>query len=315
MKDLKIKNHTTGRREFLSKLSVAAAMGLIGATGVNGASLLDQISDAGQPKSAMPTITLGSHRISRLICGSNPILGYSYLGSHTDRQMREYYTTERTVEFLEKCEQAGITTHQASSRYDYIRLLRERESKLQIICLDSEQEKIKETIKIVQPIAMVHHGGVTDRLFAEGNSRLVQNYVKEVKDRGLLAGVSAHNPDVIKQIANEGWEVDFFMTCFYFLTRKLEKDESMSIIPIGGYNFFKDDPRVMTQVIRQVKQPCLAFKILGAGRHCSSQEKVSAAFQFAFENIKPTDGVIVGMFPWFFDEIGANVQNTQEFGA
>jgi hypothetical protein len=314
MKDLKIKNHTTGRREFLSKLSVAAAMGLIGATGVNGASLLDQISDAGQPKSAMPTITLGSHRISRLICGSNPILGYSYLGSHTDRQMREYYTTERTVEFLEKCEQAGITTHQASSRYDYIRLLRERESKLQIICLDSEQEKIKETIKIVQPIAMVHHGGVTDRLFAEGNSRLVQNYVKEVKDRGLLAGVSAHNPDVIKQIANEGWEVDFFMTCFYFLTRKLEKDESMSIIPIGGYNFFKDDPRVMTQVIRQVKQPCLAFKILGAGRHCSSQEKVSAAFQFAFENIKPTDGVIVGMFPWFFDEIGANVQNTQEFG-
>jgi hypothetical protein len=314
MKDLKIKNHTTGRREFLSKLSVAAAMGLIGATGVNGASLLDQISDAGQPKSAMPTITLGSHRISRLICGSNPILGYSYLGSHTDRQMREYYTTERTVEFLEKCEQAGITTHQASSRYDYIRLLRERGSKLQIICLDSEQEKIKETIKIVQPIAMVHHGGVTDRLFAEGNSRLVHNYVKEVKERGLLAGVSAHNPDVIKQIANEGWEVDFFMTCFYFLTRKLEKDESMSIIPIGGYNFFKDDPRVMTQVIRQVKQPCLAFKILGAGRHCSSQKKVSAAFQFAFENIKPTDGVIVGMFPWFFDEIGANVQNTQEFG-
>jgi hypothetical protein len=140
------------------------------------------------------------------------------------------------------------------------------------------------------------------------------NYVKEVKDRGLLAGVSAHNPNVIKQIANEGWEVDFFMTCFYFLTRNLEKEETMPIIPVGSYNFFKDDPRVMTQVIRQVKQPCLAFKILGAGRLCSSEEKVRAAFQFAFENIKPTDGVIVGMFPWFFDEIGANVQYAQEFG-
>jgi hypothetical protein len=113
----------------------------------------------------MPTITLGSFRISRLICGSNPILGYSYLGSHTDRQMREYYTTERTVEFLQKCEQAGITTHQASSRYDYIRLLREQGSKLQIICLDSEQEKIKETIKMAQPIAMVHHGGVIVGMF------------------------------------------------------------------------------------------------------------------------------------------------------
>jgi hypothetical protein len=192
--------------------------------------------------------------------------------------------------------------------------LREQGSKLQIICLDSEQEKIRETINIAQPIAMVHHGGVTDRLFAEGNSKLVHNYVKEVRDRGLLAGVSAHNPDVIKQIANEDWEVDFFMTCFYFLTRKLEKDEPISIIPVGGYNFFKDDPLVMTKVIRQVKQPCLAFKILGAGRYCSSQEKVRAEFQFAFENIKPTDGIIVGMFPWFFDEIGANVQYAQEFG-
>jgi len=314
MKDLKNKNHATGRREFLTKLSAAAALGLIGATHVKGASLLKRISNAGKIQSAMPMISLGTHRISRLICGSNPILGYSYLGSHTDRQMKEYYTTERTVEFLQKCEQAGITTHQASSRYDYLSLLRERGSKLQIICLDSDQVKIKETIKVAQPIAMVHHGGVTDRLFSQGNSSLVHNYVKEVKDRGLLAGVSAHNPDVIKQIANEGWEVDFFMTCFYFLTRKLEKDESILIVPVGSYNFFNDDPLVMTQVIRQVKQPCLAFKILGAGRHCSSQEKVSAAFKFAFENIKTNDGVIVGMFPWFFDEIGANVQYTQEFG-
>jgi hypothetical protein len=314
MKDLKTKNHTTSRREFLTKLSAAAALGLISDAGVKVVSAAYQTSNSRQPESAMPTIALGSHRISRLICGSNPILGYSYMGHHTDRQMREYYTTERTVEFLQRCEQAGITTHQASSRHDYLSLLRERGSKLQIICLDSEQEKIKETIKIVEPIAMVHHGGVTDRLFAEGNSRLVHDYVKEVKDRGLLAGVSAHNPDVIKQIANEGWEVDFFMTCFYFLTRKLKKEETMPIIPVSSYNFIKEDSRVMTQVIRQVKQPCLAFKILGAGRLCSDEEKVRAAFQFAFENIKPTDGVIVGMFPWFFDEIGANVQYTREFG-
>ena len=103
MKDLKIKNHTTGRREFLTKLSAAAALGLIGTSGVKGASVIDQTGGDKQPESAMPMITLGSHRISRLICGSNPILGYSYLGSHTDRQMKDYYTTERTVEFLLKC--------------------------------------------------------------------------------------------------------------------------------------------------------------------------------------------------------------------
>ena len=70
----------------------------------------------------------------------------------------------------------------------------------------------------------------------------------------------------------------------------------------------------MTEVLRQVKQPCLGFKILGAGRLCSSQETVRAAFRFAFDNLKPIDGVVVGMFPWSFDEVGANAQFTRELG-
>lgn len=314
MKDLKNKSHTTGRREFISMISAAAAIGLVGITGARGASITDLAADIDQQEPAMPMISLGPHRISRLICGSNPISGYSYLGPHTDRQMKEYFTTGQTVEFLLKCEQAGITTHQLSARLEYLGPLRERGSEIKIICLHSQREKIKETIENARPIAMVHHGGVTDRLFAEGNSNLVHDYLKAVKDTGLLAGVSSHNPNVIKHIADEGWEVDFFMTCFYYITRTLNTEEPMSTLPTGSYVFFKDDPEVMTQVIRQVKQPCLAFKILGAGRLCSSQEKVRAAFQFAFGNIKPTDGVIVGMFPWFFDEVTANSQYAREYG-
>jgi hypothetical protein len=314
MKDLKTKNHSMGRRDFLSVLSAASAMGIIGVSGVNGASSSDKVGDNSQSEPAIPTIALGQHRISRLICGSNPILGYSYMGSHSDQHMKEYYTTERTVEVLQKCEQAGITAHQFSSRLDYFPSLYERGSKLKFISLDSRPDKIKETIEIAKPIAMVHHGGVTDRLFSEGNSKVVHEYVKIVKDKGLLAGVSAHNPNVIKQIADEGWEVDFFMTCFYYLTRKLDSADQAKTLPVGSYSFFKDDPKVMTQVVRQVKQPCLGFKILGAGRLCSNQASVRAAFKFAFDNIKPTDGVIVGMFPWYFDEIGSNARYARELG-
>jgi len=75
-------------------------------------------------------------------------------------------------------------------------------------------------VESARPIAMAHHGGVTDRLFAEGKSREVHDFVKQAHDCGVLAGVSAHNPDCIKRIAEEGWEVDFFMACFYFLTRR-----------------------------------------------------------------------------------------------
>jgi hypothetical protein len=80
------------------------------------------------------------------------------------------------------------------------------------------------------------------------------------------------------------------------------------------YPFYRNDPQVMTRVVRQVKQPCLAFKILGAGRMCGSQETVREAFRFAFANIKPSDAVIVGMYPRFFDEIGANARWVGQYG-
>jgi hypothetical protein len=314
MKTMKIRDHIPGRREFISKISLAAAMGIIRIPGIEGASVENKNPEIPQSGIVMPTIKLGAHTISRLICGSNPMLGYSYMGPHTDRQMKEYFTTERIVELLQKCEQTGISAHQSSSRFDYMNMLRESGSKIKIITLLSDREGISPAIEKASPVALVHHGGVTDRLFAEGKPELVHDFVKAVKDNGLLAGVSAHNPDVIKQIADKGWEVDFFMTCFYYLTRKMEKPEAVPILPVGSYNFYKDDPKVMTQVIRQVKQPCLAFKILGAGRLTSSQKEVTEAFKFAFDNIKSNDGVIVGMFPWLFDEIGANAQYTREFG-
>jgi hypothetical protein len=47
---------------------------------------------------------------------------------------------------------------------------------------------------------------------------------------------------------------------------------------------------------------------------CQSQDNVKEAFRFAFQNIKPSDGVIVGMYPRFFDEVSANAKYTRQFG-
>jgi hypothetical protein len=295
------------RRQFLGTLSSAAAAAWIG---------LGRSAPAETP-AAMPTITLGKHRVSRLLAGSNPILGYSYQGPHCNQHMKEYFTVERTVEVLKRCEAAGITAHQFSSpdrAAPYIRALRDQGSKLQYICLHSQREKIQEAVDAAQPIAMVHHGGATDKLFATGKSERVHDYVKAVHDAGMLAGVSAHNPDNIKRVADEGWEVDLFMGCFYFLTRFSLDPQVTSPTLDFPYPFMKDDPLAMTAVIKQVKQPCLGFKILGAGRKCATQDTVKAAFRFAFENIKPIDGVIVGMFPWSFDEVSADAQYVRQLG-
>ncbi|MBN1442269.1 MAG: hypothetical protein JXA90_06145, partial [Planctomycetes bacterium] len=265
----------------------------------------------------LPAISLGPHRITRLVAGWNPIGGHSYLGRHMDQHMKEYFTVERTVEFLLSCEREGINAHQFSqseSAAEILQAVRERGSKMHFICLHAGRDGIKDLVAATRPIAVAHHGGVTDRLFADGKSGEVHDFVKECHDRGVLAGVSAHNPDCIRRIADEGWAVDFFMACFYFLTRKgnpPSAPQGPATLPIG-YHFYASDPQEMTAVMRQVEQPCLGFKILAAGRKCAGQDSVREAFRWAFREIKPSDGVIVGMYPRFFDEIAADARYTRE---
>ncbi len=310
-----------GRREFLSQFSAAVTGSTMAFVTAHGQSISTE--DTSSPAPLLPTIRLGNHRITRLIAGSNPISGYSYMGPVLDRHMQEYFTPERIIEFLWKCEREGINTHQFSrpeQMSHVFKKLRERGSKMKFICLhsgDPQRISVEKVVQDTQPIAIVHHGGVTDRLFRQGKSRDVHDFVKRVRDAGVLAGVSAHNPNCIKQIADEGWPVDFFMTCFYYLTRTKEELENMPpVVTVQiGYPFFASDPMAMTKVVRQVDQPCLGFKILAAGRMCGSDNKVETAFKFAFEHVKPTDGVIVGMYPRYHDQIRQNAQYTRQFAA
>ncbi len=311
-----------GRRRFLTGLAAAAAPAVLGAGQSHAQTPASPTPASQAPPAAspLPSIQLGKYRISRLVAGANPISGYSYQGPHTDRLMKEYFTLERRVEFLQNCERAGITAHQFSNYKDseYLLAARDHGVKLHFFGLHSDAATVKEAVQAVQPVALVHHGGATDSRFAEGKQQEVHDFIKAVHDAGIMAGVSAHNPDCIKYVADKGWEADFFMTCFYFLTRErvpgaLEKVPPVPCLELS-YPFYIDDPATMTDVMRQVKQPCFGFKILAAGRACRNDRRVREAFKFAFTNIKPIDAVIVGMFPRFTDEIQFNVQATRDYG-
>jgi hypothetical protein len=205
----------------------------------------------------------------------------------------------------------------AGNTREILQTLRKQGSKMNFLCLHAGRDQVKNIVESMQPMAMAHHGGVTDALFREGKSGEVHDFLKASHDHGVLAGVSAHNPDCIKKIADEGWEVDFFMTCFYYLTRPKKPGNGEKAPPVVegpsvGYPFYATDPLAMTQVVRQVKQPCLAFKILAAGRLCATQQVVRKAFQFAFEHLKPSDAIIVGMYPQGFDQVQSNARYTRE---
>jgi len=267
----------------------------------------------------LATVPLGEYRVTRLIAGYNPIGGHSHLTASLSRQMRAYFTVERTVAFLQHCEELGINTFQfdlIEKTEKALKILWDGGSALQFICLHAERPKDVsiDRAKELKAFALVHHGGVTDTLFRQGKAEKVHDYVKKVHDAGLLAGVSSHCPANIARIADEGWENDLFMTCFHYVTRTREEMEQEFGTATVGEPFVEADPDRMTAVIRQVNQPCLAFKILAAGRRCDNSSSVRAAFKYAFDKIKPTDAVIVGMFPRDADEVQENVDHTLKYG-
>lgn len=315
-------NSPSSRREFLQ-----------GATAVAASVLAPPLSRAESPN-PLPTVPLAGRQVTRLIAGGNPLYGYSHFNVILDRLMVEYFTDEQVVKFLLDCEKAGINTWQsnykARTRRQYPKI-RQAGCKMNWLCLSdpwdvnpqaSTTEEIMEAmLKAVEmaapakPIGMAHHGGSTDKLFREGKLDLIKTFINKVHDLGFPAGISTHNPLVVETVEEKGWNNDYYMTCFYRVTREPEDfQKEIGVVPVGE-TYLSTDPERMCSMVRKVNKTCLGFKILAAGRKCDSPEQVREAFDFAFKNIKPTDATIVGMFPRFSDQISENARLVREICA
>ena len=136
-----------------------------------------------------------------------------------------------------------------------------------------------------------------------------------VRDAGLLVGVSTHIPDVVDYVESKDWDVDFYMTCVYERHRTREELKALlGYVPVPVREvYLEEDPPRMWKVMRQTTKPCLAFKILAAGRLCDRQETVERAFETTFRNIKASDAVIVGMYPEYEDQVRLNADYVRKF--
>jgi hypothetical protein len=297
----------TSRRDLLK-----TAAGLAG--GMLAASPTARAASPG-PAAPLPTIELGSRRVTRLIIGSNPFNGFCYALPSLSAHMKEWSNPENIAGVLRRAEQGGINTWQFSyyeSSLAGLRLHHAEGGRLQWILLtggamQGDPSRVRE-VAAMGPMAIAHHGGVTDRYFREGRMDEVREYLKIIRDTGVLVGLSTHLPEVVEFVDERAWDLDFFMTSFYQVGRADGEIRTMlGELPLGTV-LLEGDPARMGRAIRGTSKPCLAFKVLGAGRLADSPERLERTFRFAFDQIKPQDAVIVGMYPRFKDEIAENIE-------
>jgi len=298
------------RREFLKK-AVALPAALAATGGAATAVAATEAED-------LPQLRLGKHSLSRLVCGANCFNAGSHLSVFVNRQMRRYYTPEQILKTLRRCQKVGINAWQAGSgNLDLYRRFVEAGGSMHFLAIAAGDDKEIRALAKGGCIAIAHHGEVTDNLFKNGQLDKIGDYLKRVRDAGMLAGVSTHMPDVVDAVESKGWDLDYYMTCVYERHRSATAlKKLLGRVPLPpGEVYLREDPPRMFQAMRKTKRPCLAFKILAAGRLSDRREWVERAFRETFRSIKPTDGAIVGIYDEYEDQPAQCAEFVRRFGA
>jgi hypothetical protein len=269
----------------------------------------------------LPTVALGSHKITRLILGGNPIYGHSHFNWLYSKHLIEYHTPERVVELLRAANAAGINTWQnsyAERTVEDVERCRAAGIDFRWLLLgkpdwDREEGIIEKAAKL-GPIGIAPHGAHAERLHRQGKLAELKELLKRIRGTGVLVGLSAHNPALIEIATVEDWDVDYYMCCLYYLTRPREEfAKLLGQVPAGEIYLPRDRER-MLEVVRRARKPCLVYKLFAAGRLDLSPGGVRQTFEDFFRAVKPTDAAIVGMFQEFGDQVGMNAGIVREVG-
>jgi hypothetical protein len=281
----------------------------LGLAALGGAVLPSPAATDRWPEAKLPTVRWGKFAISRLLVGHNPLKATSHFSKQLDREMGEYFADNHVHggELLRRCLEAGINTCQMGGE-NMEALLRAHYAAgghLQWIATfysppGKGKAELQRILKMEpRPIGVQHFGGTTDRLMRDGKIDQALDTLKMLRDAGLLVGLCSHNHEVIDYVESKGWDLDFYQGAFYRAGSGLN--------PTRPGEIFEEEARQsMARTLGKVSKPCIAFKVLGANRHCRSPADVEEALRLAYRSIKPTDVVLVGMWQKHKDQVGEN---------
>ncbi|HOL67545.1 MAG TPA: hypothetical protein PKX93_08835 [bacterium] len=266
----------------------------------------------------LPRVDFLGFSISKFILGSNPFSGFSHQNRKMDEEMMDFYTATRIKKTWDQAQQYGINAICGRGDRHMLLLLREywNEGKgrglFWFAQTAPEYASFEASVSLItnsrfKPSFIYHHGGQLDYLLMEGKKQLVKDHLKIIRDTGYPCGLASHQPQFIALAEEENWDVDFYLTCFFNLTGR-GKQGLTALKGSAGEVFDRSDPPKMCEVIKQVKKPCVAYKIFGSGRLCQDRKQLYQAISFAVENIKPGDLILAGVFQKYGNQLKEDVE-------
>ncbi|HEY5466380.1 MAG TPA: hypothetical protein VIL27_05045 [Clostridia bacterium] len=249
-----------------------------------------------------PRTMIGGLSVSRMIMGTNNIMGGSHRTMARDNHIREINNHRDAVcEIVETYLSHGVDTIvgclvKSSFAMEGIRQAEQKTGKkVNVIELgvfdtaDTAQARAEASdfmktcaaagIDIVLPLHMV-----VERLVDKGNEKIhrIEDYLYMIRENGMIPGLSAHMPEIIQYADKNGYDVETYI----------------QIYNASGF-LMQIEVETVQKIIWEAKKPVLTIKPMAAG-HLNP----FVGLTFVWNTIRPQDMVAVGcMTPGEAEEV------------
>ena len=241
-----------------------------------------------------PRTTVGGISLSRMLIGTNWMLGYSHTSASADEMIRRrYHSAEAFKPVLETYLRHGVDSIMAplGNSPDLVRALDETEQKLgrEIIRIDTPylnmddtpqgrkeaEDEVKRSAQRGAKFCLIHHS-CAEQLVNKNLGQIcrLDDYTKMIRDAGLIPGLSAHMPELIVYSDKNGYDVETYIQIFNCM----------------GF-LMQAEIEAVASIIHNAKKPVMTIKSMAAGR-CSPY----VGLTFSWNAIREQDMVTVGAF-------------------
>ena len=236
-----------------------------------------------------PRTTVGGVSVSRLIVGTNWFLGYSHTSAAKDRFLKEYQTAQRMADVMEVFLAAGVDTVMgpASEKlFEAIKIAEDRTGRGMIRVItpsfnilpggkpENEPQRVLDFCRDNETAFCFPHTSVTDRMLdrLHGVIRGMDEYSAMIRERGMIPGLSTHQPESVVIADDSGLDVESYI----------------QIYNAAGFLMHLEADWVM-RLIHKAKKPVMTIKPLAAG---SLLPPVGLAF--VWNTLRDKDMVTIG---------------------
>jgi hypothetical protein len=239
-----------------------------------------------------PRTTVGGVSLSRMIIGTNWILGYSHTSPAADQLIkRRNGTADAISEMLEVFLDSGVDTIMGPFTgnqllMDAVKRAEDRKGKKMIIVdtpiinVDDHenarreaQRVFAESRKLGASFCLIHHSSA-EQLVNKNKQTMdrLSDYLAMIRDEGLIPGLSCHMPELIVYSDQNGYDVETYIqiyNCMGFLMQV--------------------EIEYIHKVIWGAKKPVMTIKPMAAGRISPF-----VGLTFNWHTLRPCDMVTVG---------------------